>query len=483
MDRLKLFLILFFVSLCMINLALNPLAQENKQSLSPLNLLGDWEGKIKLPGNSLSIIIHFQQSEQNQLLATLDSPDQGIADIPVDTILLNDHYFTLKIEAIKAEFQGQLTAPDIIEGTLIQGGMTMESHLNRITKIASRNRPQEPQPPFPYQSEDITFQNTRDNIRLAGTLTYPNDKGPFPTIILISGSGAQDRNEAIFGHKPFLLLADYLTRQGFAVLRYDDRGIGDSEGNIALSTSKDLANDVIAAIQFLQKQPEINTENIGLLGHSEGGIIAPMVALRSDSVKFMILMAAPGLSGEEISYYQSEAIGRAAGQDEAVLQLNQSYSRKMFAQVKQHKEIEKLKKELIQINEQYLQELEALLGTLPEGARKNQHIQIETLLLPWTQFYLSFDPAVTLQKIDIPVLALNGDKDIQVPAEKSLKAIQNALQSGENPPAMIKKIPGVNHLFQPCITCTLEEYAQIETTMAPEVLSIIGEWVNQFIPS
>ena len=342
-------------------------------------------------------------------------------------------------------------------------------------KKSNKKKPQEPIKPFPYLSKDIFFKNKTAGIKLAGTLTMPSEGSNFPAVVLISGSGPQDRDEALLGHKPFLVLSDHLTRQGIAVLRFDDRGTAQSEGNFNTATSADFKTDVAAAVDFLKTQKEIG--NIGLIGHSEGGIIAPMLAAESKDVKFIVLMAGTGIRGDELLLRQSELIGRASGIKEEELETARAFNQGAYDIVVKSISQEKVKAEL----KEYL---EASVAKNPELATANglkEEVFVNQVLgqltSPWMMYFLKHDPAKVLGKVDCPVLAIIGEKDLQVPAEVNLDAIEAALKEGGNKQFTVKELPGLNHLFQEAETGSPSEYAQIEQTIAPQAMEIMSEWI------
>jgi pimeloyl-ACP methyl ester carboxylesterase len=340
-----------------------------------------------------------------------------------------------------------------------------------------RQRPQEPKRPYPYGEQEVIIDNKNAGVKLSGTLTTPNTGGPFPAVLLISGSGPQDRDETIMGHKPFLVLADHLTRIGVAVLRVDDRGVGRSTGAFLECTSEDFAEDVLACIEFLKRRSTIDSARIGLIGHSEGGLIAPMVAARSADVAFVVLMAGPGLPGEEIFYLQGDLIAKAEGVGDAFTKRNRAAQQRLFAIVKEETDRGIIEKKA-------RQEIAALMAAMPEGQRKAAEAspsfvenQIVMLLLPWFRFYLTHDPRTELMKVYCPVLAINGDKDLQVPAPENLSAIAHALKTGGNKDFSIVSLPNLNHLFQTSLTGAISQYHKIEETISPVALSAISDWI------
>jgi pimeloyl-ACP methyl ester carboxylesterase len=308
-------------------------------------------------------------------------------------------------------------------------------------------------------------------------LTLPRSGGPFPAVLLITGSGPQDRDETIFGHKPFLVLADYLTRRGVAVLRVDDRGVGGSTGNVQDATSADFADDVLAGVEFLRGRKEINASQIGLLGHSEGGIIAPLVASRSRDIAFIVLLAGTGLPGDEILYQQAAAILKLTGADAESLARQKALQERMFVVLRQEKDRAAAETKL----------RAAVAGLTPKAGKEEKSEvveaqpllegQIQMALTPWFRHFLDYDPRPALRKVTCPVLALNGEKDVQVDARANLRAIEAALREGGNKDVTTQELPNLNHLFQTCKTGSVSEYSAIEETLAPVALETIAKWI------
>ena len=358
-------------------------------------------------------------------------------------------------------------------------------------------RPQEPQRPFPYQEEFVFFENIRaEGVRLAGTLTMPETGGPFPAVVLVSGSGPQDRDENLEGHKPFLVIADYLTRRGIAVLRYDDRGVFQSRGNFATATTEDLASDAQAAVEYLEARQEIDPERIGIVGHSEGGLIAPMVSVRYSSVDFIVLLAGPGFVGEEILYMQQALILASLGADEVGIAFNRRRSELYNTVLKEEPDNALAAERLRQIWLDSLEgkilpegfsdeELESVFAELESLTEKQKtditrsvfEPQMRNFLTPWYRFFLTYDPRPALRQVQVPVLAMNGDKDLQVPGRENLEAIEAALVEGGNADFSIVELPNLNHLFQTSETGALSEYAVLDETFAPVALEVLGDWL------
>jgi pimeloyl-ACP methyl ester carboxylesterase len=357
--------------------------------------------------------------------------------------------------------------------------MNLPLTLKKIAKPTELKRPQTPRPPFPYKLIEVTYPSKPGAVTLAGTLTEPEGPGPFPAVILISGSGPQDRDETLFEHKPFLVLADALSRRGVAVLRVDDRGVGGSTGSLLNATSDDFAGDVLAGIALLRSRPEIDARRIGLLGHSEGGIIAPMVAARSPDVAFIVLLAGTGLPGEQILYLQGQAVLKGMGVGEKKLKDQLDLQTRFFDILRTEKdekaadarmrELAKAAQETLSAEERKaMGDIEALVTA-----------QLKTVRTPWFRFFLNYDPRTALAKVKCPVLALIGQKDRQVPPKENLSQIERALRAAGNTAITVKELPGVNHLFQTCSTGAPSEYAQIEETIAPAALAEIVDWITR----
>jgi hypothetical protein len=368
-------------------------------------------------------------------------------------------------------FRGKL-ADGRITGTFWQSGGQFPFSLGR-EQIPQPARPQEPEPPFPYRSEELTFRS--GEVTLAGTLTLPPGEGPFPAALLVTGSGPQNRDEEVFGHRPFLVLADHLTRAGIAVLRVDDRGVGGSTGSLATVTTADLVGDARAGVDYLRGRGEIDAERVGLIGHSEGGIIAPMVAVRGEDAAFVVMLAGPAVPGDELITLQLERIFRAAGVDDDKVQQIRAAQGELLAAIRAESGEEPVRaklRELIRL------QLEATSGTAPDeetlAATLEQNADIAS---PWFRFFLGHDPRPTLRKVDVPVLALFGELDLQVPADQNLPEARKALAESGSGDVTVESLPGLNHLFQPAQTGSPDEYYGIEETFSPIALRKITEWI------
>jgi pimeloyl-ACP methyl ester carboxylesterase len=420
----------------------------------------------------MSIVL---KREADGWTGTLDIPAQGLRNFALADVVVDGQTIRFILPGIPGDprFEGTITG-DTLAGEFNQGGATLPLSFKYGVELEEPRRPQEPKPPFPYESRDVTFDSLSEGVTLAGTITLPEGEGPFPAVVLVSGSGSQDRNEEIFGHKPFLVLSDRLTKAGIAVLRYDDRGAGQSTGDASAATSADLSMDAEAALRFLREQPKIDAGRVGIAGHSEGGLIAPMVAARSEDVAFIVLMAGPGVSGDQVLIRQ---VGEGAVAAGAAPEIGEAMSGAIAEMI-----------ELIESGaaaDAVLPAIEKLLrvqmglapeAALPAGAAEAVYKQFAA---PWFRYFLSYDPAEALSKVTVPVLVLQGSLDRQVNAQVNVAAIEKALE--HNDQVQVEVLEGLNHLFQPAKTGAGSEYAQIETTMDERVPEIMAEWIKDMV--
>jgi pimeloyl-ACP methyl ester carboxylesterase len=443
----------------------------------PASPEGIWEGVLKAGALDLRIVFKVKK-DGDGFKATMDSPDQGAKDIPLTKATFADGKLTLELEKV-GTYNGKLAEDSkSLAGEWKQGGKAFPLELKKVEKVSEARRPQVPKPPFPYKSEDVTFPSLAKDVTMAGTLTLPEGAGPFPAAILITGSGPQDRDETIFEHKPFLILADHLTRKGIAVLRYDDRGIGKSTGKFKDATSADFAQDARGAFDYLLTRKEINGKKIGFIGHSEGGMIAPMVAAEVKDVGFIVLLAGPGVPCSQLLSTQVEAVAKVTGQTAREATLARRISSRMFEIAKGDKEGDELQKALKEALHEEIGKLdEADRKELGEKEQKAIEARLSDLAAPWMRYFIRFDPRPTVAKVRCPILAINGEKDVQVDAKENLPAIQKAAESGGNKDVTTKELPDLNHLFQTCKTGAPSEYGKIEETFAPAALEIISAWI------
>jgi len=449
-----------------------PASQAAPPSVIP-GLDGDWDGTLDVSTIKLRLVFHIATAPATGTTATLDSIDQGAKGIPITAVTKTGDKLLFEIKVIQGSFEGTPSSDGrAITGTWRQGPNSIPLTLTRraIGAAAPRmNRPQTPVRPFPYREEEVSYVNTAsaDKVQLAGTLTVPQGKGPFPAAILIAGSGPNGRDEEILGHKLFLVLSDYLTRQGIAILRVDKRGVGHSTGSYDKATSLDFASDVKAGLAWLRARSDIDQRHIGLIGHSEGGLIAPMVAADDPGIAFVVLMAGPGENGTKILLQQGALILKATGASESAVAENTAGRAAMFKFAREETDPAKLDTEL-----------RPIMASLDKTGRMAPQVvdaQIKALSNPWFRFFLSYEPAPTLARLRMPVLALNGSLDMQVPPAENLAVMRTALAGDKQ--ATIIELPGLNHLFQTAKTGAPSEYSVIEETMAPLALKTISQWI------
>ena len=441
-------------------------------------LAGIWVGPVVVSGITIRLILRIKQDSAGALTARMDVPDQGANDLPVEVITLQGQQVRFEASNL-GSYEGTLSNDaSEISGQLIQGSTALPVTFKRTDKVPSLGRPQDPQKPYPYIEEEVTYENKTDAVKLAGTLTLPRSKEPSPAVVLITGSGLQDRNETIAGHRPFLVLADHLTRLGIAVLRVDDRGIGGSGPGSPTATSENYAGDVLAGVEFLKNRKEINPRQIGLIGHSEGGIIAPMAAIRSKDVAFIVLMAGTGLPGDEVITIQTDLLLKAQGAEDEGRRLTRDLFDGVFAILKANDDSATTEKRIREM-------LAAKTAAWTEAQRKGLSQILTTIdtqlkqfyLSEWFRFFLRHDPRPTLRKVQVPVLALNGDKDLQAAPRENLDGIAAALKGGGNKDFSIVLLPHHNHLFQTSRTGLPTEYGEIEETISPMTLKTISDWI------
>ena len=443
-----------------------------------------WEGFVTLPGG---LKLNFEVSLDKDS-GTISIPQQGAKDLALSDVSVGETIkFTLKVPNPAAHAVWEFTpAADgkSAEGTLKQMGQEFKSSMTALAAgemAKGTKRPQEPKLPFPYQTEEVSVKVEKGGHVLAGVLSIPEGKGPFPGVILVSGSGPQDRDELLLGHKPFLVLADHLTRKGIAVLRYDDRGVGKSTGDFAASTSDDFADDALAALTFLAARPEINAKQVGIIGHSEGALIAPMVAANSTVPTFIVLLAGPGMPGSDLLVLQGRLISEANGTKPEDAARSAAENRTIFEMLRDNKPDTEIRAAILKAIEA---ELAQDPNTKDKPAEERNRLanqtatqQMLSLNSPWMKRFLQIDPIVALRKVKVPVLALNGEKDLQVPPKENLAGIAEALNAAGNANVTTKELPGLNHLFQTSKTGSPSEYADIEETFAPAALDAVSAWI------
>ncbi len=437
---------------------------------------GDWEGTLDTGAGKLRLVFHLTLGADDKLSGTLDSPDQAAFGLTLETVERSNDKLHVELAAPRASFSGIRSADGShIDGAWEQGSVKLSLELHRQTAsevTAAPARPQTPRHPFPYRSEDVTYPSKAPGVQLAGTLTLPSAGAPFPAVLLITGSGAQDRDETIFGHKPFFVIADYLTRHGIAVLRVDDRGTAKSTGNFASATTADFVEDAAGSVEWLRTRKEIDPDRIGLIGHSEGATVGPMLAVRDSRIAFVVMLAGTAVPGRDVLKAQRAAIARASGLGDAAIAANEELvdkftSLSMSSTAPTDAEIHAA--------------VDKTLAALPEALRKNAEpalrSQAQAVAGPWMRYFYALDPATILSKLKAPVLAISGSLDTQVVAGQNLPVLAACLEKAGNPDYAILKLPSLNHLLQTVKTGSPQEYAATEETIAPVVLEAVTTWV------
>ncbi len=465
------------VLLCTITTMLPAASADNTQAAS---LAGSWLGTLKVPPSTeLRIVFNLTANPDGSLSGTLDSPDQGASGIPITQIKFEDGRVHVAVERVMGSYEGTLSADGSeLDGKWTQSGISLDLVMKRVAEAPKVQRPQEPKRPYPYVEEEVTYQNVKDAVTLAGTLTMPRTGEPFPAVVLITGSGPQDRDESVFGHRPFLVLADFLTRRRIAVLRVDDRGVGGSKGSASQATSEDFARDVLAGVQYLRTRKDIDPKRIGLIGHSEGGCIAPIAAAKSSDVAFIVLMAGTGVTGDTIIEGQIVSLLKAQGADPALIDATTQDQRRVVEVIKSEADPNIAKEKIRKIVTDAVSRLDEKQKKTVEYHEGYVDAQVRSAMSKWLRFFITHDPKETLRKVECPVLAINGELDMQVRAKLNLPAIEQALREGKNPDFTVKELPGLNHLFQTAKTGGIDEYARIEETMSPVALETIAQWIG-----
>jgi pimeloyl-ACP methyl ester carboxylesterase len=446
------------------------------------SIVGNWMSK---PGQ-LKIVFRVSKNEDGKYIAYTDFPDVEAWSMPTDFISSDGKNIKFDMYNIRCIYEGKISQNGrSIDGKFRGpdgGGMPLVIERVENPPVRTSKRPQEPKKPYPYREEIVSFENRLDKITLAGTLTIPESGGPFPAVLLLSGSGGNDRDQLIWGHRVFLVLSDYLTRHGIAVLRYDDRGVGRSTGDYDKGTFDDFKKDALAGVEYLKTRPEIDAKKIGLTGHSEGAVIGPLAASESPDVAFMVLMAAPGLSSDDfkglIKQWTDGYLSKGASQK--AIAFKASVLRNIFYTIRHEDDLEVARSKIKNL----LQKAKPELAKFSASERKKIELEsvdtynFDWMLSPNFRSVLRYNPKETLMKVKCPVLALHGDRDKQIPKD-NLKGVEAALKAGGNLQYTIKEFAGLNHLFQTAMTGSPSEYAGIEETISPVVLNTISDWIQK----
>jgi pimeloyl-ACP methyl ester carboxylesterase len=451
-----------------------PPAAVHAQTTAPAALDGTWHGTLDTGGQQLTVVFHLKRKgEGDALTATMDVPQQSVSGVSVSDVRATGDSLRLEVAQIGGVFKGTRTTDGPIDGTWRQSGASFPLVLRKgapetseaeTSEADAPDRPQTPEPPFPYEREDATFRNADAGVTLAGTLTTPEGEGPHPAVVLVSGSGPQNRNGVVAGHETLHVLADALTRRGIAVLRYDERGVGESTGSFSGATTEDFAGDVRAALDWLRQREGLG--KIGVVGWSEGALVAPMLAARSSALPdFLVLMGAPGVPGKQILLKQRALIAEAQGAPPASLDSIRAAQERLLSAAAQAPD-----------SAAAAAQVRRLLRARQTDAQTIDK-QIQQYTDPWFRQFMRHDPRPALRQTDAPVLALYGEHDLQVPPAQNADPLRKALSG--NPDATVEVLPGLNHLFQPADTGLPSEYGQIEATIAPKALDAIAGWIAE----
>lgn len=454
----------------------NLTATENMSVTSKNLIMGDWSGTLDIGIAQINIILHLQEFADESIRGTFDYLEEKMYGLEIDSLTFQNNTLKFEIKNFLVSFEGVLINNDLqISGQWSQHGKLFPISFEKGKKsIEAPKRPQEPKLPYPYKEEVISFDG--QNTTLSGTFTSPFSKAPFPVVILISGAGPSDRDGSILGHKPLWILADYLTRQGIAVLRFDKRGCGKSTGDFSNATTEDFASDVLAGVEHLLSRKDVDSKQIGLIGLSEGGIIAPMVALKSHVIAYIVLMATCGVNGEEMMCAWSASIEKDKGSTEESIESDRKYKKELFAVLKSEKNFEIAAKQLREfiINHTMSKENKDELSSFESEAID---AEVNYLNTHWLRYFLAYEPALALRKIQIPVLALHGELDKQIFSKQNLPVISQALEEAGNENYKVVELPKLNHIFQTCQTGSFTEYSKIEETISPVALGLIADWI------
>lgn len=430
---------------------------------------GSWKGEVSVSGQKLLLVFNLQKDSNDNWIGTFESPMQTSLKFPIHSINVHNDSISMNVKEIGLFYTGYLDRDkDVMKGVMKQGSFESAMILVRSeSEQSGLSRKQDVFPPYNYMEQEVSFQNVKGNAALTGTLTYPKGGGTFPAVILVNGSGQQNRDSEIFGHRPFKILADHLSKNGFAVLRYDDRGIGGSKGEVNLATTVDFASDADAAVEFLSKQPMVKTGKIGIVGHSEGALIAEMVAAENNKVGYIALLSGPVLQGDSLLILQSYALGKVAGLSEPALEANKINNRKLYAILLEDKPVkilsESLEKELVRQNN-------------GNALTSDMKMKLSPMLIPWFRTFLRIDPAYYLKQVKVPVFASFGGKDVQVPANENIYALQRLHLNTTD--VTIKDYPNLNHLFQNAQTGKIEEYFENSESFNEQLMGDLTKWLK-----
>ncbi len=446
------------------------------ESAAETHLEAVWEGTLNVGAIKLKLVFDLKKKTDGSWNASMDSPDQGAFGIKIDNVVQDKETLALEIKRLNGRFEGKLSDDKKkIDGQWKQGGKSFPLVLSPGTKSPPLKRPQEPKRPFPYDEIDVSYANSVGKAKFAGTLTRPRAQGRYPAVLLITGSGSQNRDEELFGHKPFLVLSDALTRRGLAVLRVDDRSVGGSTGDVANATTEDFVTDVMAGIEFLRSRSDIDGDRIGLLGHSEGANIAVEIAAKSDLTTFIVLLGTTTVPGDELLLKQAELISRASGAAEAAIRQNRDLQEGLFLAVKSSTDRTTAEANVDRFLGEWKRNLPAADAISLNDATLKAEAQ--KVMSPWFRRFLQHNPQHDIERVRCPILALFGGRDLQVAPDQNRLPLEAALKTSGHGDHEIRVFPSLNHLFQTSNTGLPSEYGTIEETISPDVLTVIGDWI------
>lgn len=455
-------------------------------AFSQKDLSGIWEGTLNI-GIELQLDFHLNKNNETWQ-ASLDIPQQQVKEMKASNVIITADSVKIEYRQIGGGFFGKLSNDSTISGSWKQGTI-LPLLLKRVKEVSTPKRPQTPQPPFPYNNEEVVYFNKDKSIQYGATITIPQGKGPFPAVLLITGSGQQNRDEEILGHKPFAVIADFLTRKGYIVLRVDDRGKGQTTGDLTNATTRDFANDAEISLDYLKSRKEVDPHKIGLIGHSEGGAIAEMIAAERKDIDFIILLAGPGVPIIQLMTEQNIAVHESAGWSKEYANQFATLYKSLITVIAHAQTQEEARSSATAAVSDWIAKTPAPIVTATTAIKDDQSKErfvnqwVQEIGRPWLKYFINYNPDPYLRQISAKVLALNGDKDIQVLSKSNLAGLEASLKKSKSKLYEVKEIKGVNHLFQLCNTCTVAEYGQLEETFSPEVLAVIAAWMNKAVSS
>ena len=441
------------------------------------DISGKWKGVVRVKKTKFHVVFHFVKTP-NGYITTLDSPDYGAKGYPINSVKVNHGQLEMAMSIIRIEYSGKIQ-PNAIHGALKYNGRHYPMWLTRVTDPVPDTKVKPGKPAYGFYTENVTFLNPKSKILLAGTLTLPKKTGNYPIVVLISGNGPDDRDAEKFLHRPFQVLAEYLTMNGVGVLRYDDRGVGQSKGEFRTATTDDFKSDVESALEYLKKRPEIDKKKIALIGHGEGGLIASMIASKSSEIKCIAMLGAPGMRGDNLMILQAQSIATASGApDEDVMKINKIYT-KAFRIISDSTDKRVMKEDVTDFLNMSFKRIPESNGK-PRGMSFDQYIdtKVDELTNPWMLSYIKIDPVDYFETVKCPVLVLHGEKDLEVPTESNILSIKNAFNKAQNNEVVIKVLPKLNHLMQECKTGLPSEYPSIPEIISTSALDEVSDWVN-----